>query len=168
MVESFYSRASPTCGREREKWRDSNWLAARVGRARGCTPDLPYIGGWAASLDPPPRPRAGGQRGGVGGQVPPFLLEESLRVSPGLAGWAFRGLVRLAQVARTLPFRPMQASVKWAHYGPTPEPSRTLRYNTDKLQNFSVWMAMGLRNPQTRWVPALNEEGLVKNWTRQV
>jgi hypothetical protein len=46
-------------------------------------------------------------------------------------------MVRLAQVARILPLRPMQASIKWAHFGPTPKPSRTLRYNTDKLQNFS-------------------------------
>jgi hypothetical protein len=69
MVENFCSRASPTCSRERAKWRGSNWLAARVGRERGCAPALPYIGGWAASLAPPPSPRAGGQRGGVGGQV---------------------------------------------------------------------------------------------------
>jgi hypothetical protein len=25
-----------------------------------------------------------------------------------------------------------------------------------------IWMAIGPRNPQTRWVPALNGEGLVK------
>jgi hypothetical protein len=88
MVENFCSRALPTCSREREKWRGSNWPAARVGRERGCAPALPYIGGWAASLAPPPSPRAGGQRGGVGGKFPPFLLEESLRVSPRLVGWA--------------------------------------------------------------------------------
>jgi hypothetical protein len=54
MVENFCSRASPTCSREREKWRAAVRLAARVGRERGCTPSLPYIGGWAASLAPPP------------------------------------------------------------------------------------------------------------------
>jgi hypothetical protein len=54
MVEIFCSRASPTCSHEREKWRGNNWPAARVGRERGCAPVLPYIGGWAASLAPPP------------------------------------------------------------------------------------------------------------------
>jgi hypothetical protein len=73
----------------------------------------------------------------VGGKFPPFLLEESLRVSPWAGRLGLRGLVHLVQVAKTLPFRPTQASVKWAHYGPTPEPSRILRYNTDKLRNLS-------------------------------
>jgi hypothetical protein len=54
MVENFCSRASPMCSRRREKWRGSNWPAARVGRERGCAPALPYIGGWVASLAPPP------------------------------------------------------------------------------------------------------------------
>jgi hypothetical protein len=86
MAENFCSRASPTCSRERWKWRAAIGPAARVGRGGGCAPALPYIGGWAASLAPPPSPRDGGQRGGVGGKFPPFPLEHSLRVSP----WAGR------------------------------------------------------------------------------
>jgi hypothetical protein len=43
MVENFYSRASPTCSREREKWRAAVRPAARVGREGGCAPALPYI-----------------------------------------------------------------------------------------------------------------------------
>jgi hypothetical protein len=70
----------------------------------------------------------------VGGKFSPLLLESvALGFPLGLAGWAFVGLVHLAQVARKLPLRPTQASVKWAHNGPTLEPSRTLWYNTDKL-----------------------------------
>jgi hypothetical protein len=73
----------------------------------------------------------------VGGKFSPLLESVALGFPLGLAGWAFVGMVRLAQVARTLPFRPTQASIKWAHFGTTPEPSRTLWYNIDKLQNFS-------------------------------
>jgi hypothetical protein len=43
--------------REREV-EGSNQPVARVGREGGCSPALPYIGGWAASLAPPPSPRA--------------------------------------------------------------------------------------------------------------
>jgi hypothetical protein len=136
MVENFCSRASPTCSREIEKWRAAIEPAARVGGGGGCAPALPYIGGWAASLVPPPSPRAGGQ-GVEWGQVFPFPLEHSLRVSPWTGRLGLRGLVCLAQVARTLPFRPTHASIKWAHNGPTPKPSRTFRYNTNKLRNFS-------------------------------
>jgi hypothetical protein len=42
MVESFCSRASPTCSRERETWRGSNWLVARVGR-EGAAPQPSLI-----------------------------------------------------------------------------------------------------------------------------
>jgi hypothetical protein len=73
MVENFCIRALPTCSREREKWRAAVRPAARVGEERSCAPALPYIGGWAASLAPPPSLRAGGQ--GVewgGGQVFPL------------------------------------------------------------------------------------------------
>jgi hypothetical protein len=138
MVENFCSRALPTCSRERGKWRSSNRPVARVGREGRLRPSPPLyrrLGGqlgpllqaldwwpkgeeWGASFLPPSRTFALG-----------FPL--------GLGRLGLRGLVRLAQVARTLPFRPRQASVKWAHNGPTPEPSRTFRYNTDKLQNFS-------------------------------
>jgi hypothetical protein len=68
---------------------------------------------------------------------PPPSRRVALGFPLGLAGWAFLGMVHLAQVAKTLPLRPTQGSVEWAHFGPTQEPSRTLRYNTDKLQNFS-------------------------------
>jgi hypothetical protein len=61
MVENFCSRASPTYSREREKWRAAIGPTARVGRRGGCAPALPYIGGWAASLAPPPSPRADDQ-----------------------------------------------------------------------------------------------------------
>jgi hypothetical protein len=54
MMENLYSRASPTCSREREKWRAAVRPAARVGRERGCAPALSYIGGWVATLAPPP------------------------------------------------------------------------------------------------------------------
>jgi hypothetical protein len=64
----------------------------------------------------------------------PFLLKHLPQGFPlGLAGWAIWGMVCLAQVARTLSLRPTQASIKWDHFGPTLEPSRTLWYNTDKL-----------------------------------
>jgi hypothetical protein len=39
MVENFYSRASPTCSREREMWRAAVGPAARV--RRGARPSLP-------------------------------------------------------------------------------------------------------------------------------
>jgi hypothetical protein len=134
-VENFSSRASPMCSRAREKWRGSNWPAARVVREGRCALALPYIGGWAASLAPPPslgrRPK--GEEWGSSFPLPSRKC--CPRVSPWAGRLGLRGLVRLAQVARTLPFRPTQASVKWAHYGPTLEPSRTLWYNTDKLRN---------------------------------
>jgi hypothetical protein len=76
-------------------------------------------------------------KGWSGGKFSPFPIEHSLRVSPWAGRLGLRGLVRLAQVATTLTFRPTQASVKWVHNGPTLEPSRTFSYNTDKLQNFS-------------------------------
>jgi hypothetical protein len=136
MVENFCSRASPTCSRERGKWSSSNRPAARVGRGGGCAPALPYIGGWVASLGPPPSPRAAAKEGGVGASFSPPSRTFALGFPLGLGRLGLRGLVHLAQVARTLPFRPIQASVKWAHNGPTPEPSRTFRYNTDKLRNF--------------------------------
>jgi hypothetical protein len=72
MVENFCSRASPTCSRESEKWRAAVGPAARVGRGGG-SPALPYIGGWAASLAPPPSPRAGGQGEEWGASFPPSL-----------------------------------------------------------------------------------------------
>jgi hypothetical protein len=71
MVENFCSRASPTCSREKEKLRAAVRPAARVGRGGGYGPALPYIGGWAASLAPPPSPRAVAKGGGVGGKFPP-------------------------------------------------------------------------------------------------
>jgi hypothetical protein len=137
MVESFCSKALPTCSREREKWRGSNWPVARVKREGGCTLALPYVGGWAASLAPPPSlgrwPKGEEWRA----SFPLPSRKCCPRVSPWAGRLGLRGLVHLAQVARTLPFRPTQASVKWAHYGLTLEPSRTLQYNTDKLQNLS-------------------------------
>jgi hypothetical protein len=60
MVESFCGRASPTQSRDRERWRAAIQPAARVGCRGGCAPAPPYIGGWAASLAPPPSPRADG------------------------------------------------------------------------------------------------------------
>jgi hypothetical protein len=123
--------------REREMWRAAVGPAARVGREGGCAPAIPYIGGWAASLAPPPSPRAAAKGGGVGGKFPSPSRTFALGFPLGLGRLGLRGLVHLAQVARTLPFRPMQASVKWAHNGPTPKPSRTFWYNTDKLRNFS-------------------------------
>jgi hypothetical protein len=166
MVENFCSRASPTCSREREKWRGRNWLAARVGRERGCALALPYIGGWAANLAPPPRlgrrpkgeewgasfpppsrisePSSTGYGSGCTTHAPRFkssrmqiwvliiyLKKLTVGVSPttflskksfpppsrrvalgfplGLVGWAFVGMVRLAQVAKTLPLGPRRA-----------------------------------------------------------
>jgi hypothetical protein len=58
MVESFCGRASPTHSRERERWRGSNWPAARVGVGGGCAPAPPYMRGCPAALAPPPSPRA--------------------------------------------------------------------------------------------------------------
>ena len=74
----------------------------------------------------------------MGGKFPPFpSLKTPLGFPLGLAGWALGGLCAWPKAARALPLRPTQASVKWSHIGPTPEPSRTFRYNTDKLRNFS-------------------------------
>jgi hypothetical protein len=108
--------------------------AARVGEERGCALALPYIGGWAASLAPPPSLRAGGQGVEWGGKFSPFPLEHSLRVSPWAGRVGLRGLVRLDQVASTLPFRPTQVSIKWAHNGPLQnllEPSGTIPINSE-------------------------------------
>jgi hypothetical protein len=71
--------------REREKWRAAVRPAARVGRGGGYTSSLPYIGGWAASLAPPPSPRAAAKGGGVGGKFPPSFKNICPRVSP----WAW-------------------------------------------------------------------------------
>jgi hypothetical protein len=70
MVESFCGRASPMRSRERERLEGSSWPAARVGVVGGCAPTPPYIGGWPASLTPPPSPRAAAQEGRVGGKFP--------------------------------------------------------------------------------------------------
>jgi hypothetical protein len=71
MVESFCGRASPTRSREREILEGSSWPVARVGREGGCAPAPPYIGGWPATLTPPPSSRAVAQEGRVGGKFPP-------------------------------------------------------------------------------------------------
>jgi hypothetical protein len=136
MVENFCSTASPMCSREREMWRAVVGPVAEVRRGEGCAPALPYIGGWRPAW---PLLQALGPtaKGWSGGQVFPFPLEHSLRVSPWAGRLGLRGLVCLAQVARTLPFRPSLDFVKWAHNVPTLEPSRTFWYNTDKLRNLS-------------------------------
>jgi hypothetical protein len=90
MLENFCSRASPTCSRAREMWRAAVGPAARVGRGGGFAPALPYIGGWAASLAPPPSPRAGGQGVEWEASFPPSLLNIPLGFPLGLAGWALR------------------------------------------------------------------------------
>jgi hypothetical protein len=59
----------------REKWRAAVGPAARVGGGGGYAPALPYIGGWVASLSPPPSPRPAAKGGRSGGQVFPLLLE---------------------------------------------------------------------------------------------
>src|SRR3954463_16816864 len=71
VVESFCSRASPTCSREGE--REEGSRAARVvcdvwGR---CRPSPLYIEGWPPALAPSPSPRPAAKEGGVGGKFPP-------------------------------------------------------------------------------------------------
>jgi hypothetical protein len=98
MVESFCGRASPTRSRDRERLEGSSWPAARVGREGGCAPTPPYIGGWPATLTPPPSPRAAAQEGRVGASFPPPSFWKVPLGFPLRAGWlGLRGLVRLAQ-----------------------------------------------------------------------
>jgi hypothetical protein len=56
MVESFCDRASPTHGRERERWRGSSWPAARVGVGVEAAPLPSLYRGLAGPLDPSSKP----------------------------------------------------------------------------------------------------------------
>ena len=104
----------------------------------GAAPLPPLI--WGAGRLPWPLLQASraAARGKSRGQVfPPLFWKVLLGFPLGLAGWAFGALCAWPKVARALPLRPTQASDKWGHVGPTPEPSRTFQYNTDKPQNDS-------------------------------
>jgi hypothetical protein len=62
MVESLCGSASPTRSHEKERLEGSSWPAARVRGEGGRAPAPPYIGGWPATLTPPPSPRAAAKR----------------------------------------------------------------------------------------------------------
>jgi hypothetical protein len=71
MVENFCSRASPTCSREREKWKGQQ-LAGSLGWVRGeLRPSPPLYRRLGGQLSPSSKPRAGAKGGGVGGKFSP-------------------------------------------------------------------------------------------------
>jgi hypothetical protein len=106
MVQNFCGRASPTRSHGRETCRVAVGPAARVGEGEAVPQPSLYIGGWAASLAPPPSPRPTAKVGGVGRKFPPPSRRVALGFPLGWRAGPFLGMVCLAQVARTLPLRP--------------------------------------------------------------